>query len=438
MTMSGPRMRILLVAYDYPPLSSPHAIRWYYLSRELVRLGVQLHVLAPDLPVHGENSLRVPTGVIMHRCDAGGLAGWLARHQRARARAVRSVSQPLSAAGDIRVGPTTLNWKGRLQQRLERYIGHWVYPDSRGQWRAPASAALGELIDSIRPDILISSHEPAVTLQLGLQVVGRVPVWLVDLGDPVLAAYTPKRWRKRAGKLEADVCRTATAISVTTAGTRELLLARHRMGSEKIFVLSQGFDDALPRASAPAHTDYAGDLHLLYTGRFYSFRNPTALFEAVLALKHVRLTVAAPEVEPELLAYAARSEGRIMFIGEQPHAKVLELQQDCDVLVNIGNVQSVQTPGKLFEYLGSGKPILHCYYSDADPVNALIAAWRRGWSCRNDRNSLQILLNQLVRSPEKLQEASLGDASATACYGWSRLARDLLDRCIKLHANVSS
>ncbi|MEO8839005.1 MAG: glycosyltransferase [Herbaspirillum sp.] len=431
-------MRILLVAYDYPPLSSPHAIRWYYFSRELVRLGVEFHVLAPDLSAHAENGLAVPTGVIMHRCDAGGLAGWVARHRRARARAARSVSRPLSVAGETRVGPSTLNWKGRLQQRLERYIGHWVYPDSRGQWRAPASAALDRLIDSIRPDILISTHEPAVTLQLGLQVAGRVPVWLADLGDPVLASYTPKRWRKRAGELEAAVCRVATAISVTTAGTRDLLLARHGIGSAKIFVLSQGFDDTLLRAPAPPRADNARNLHLLYTGRFYSFRNPSALFEAVLALKHVRLTVVAPEVKPEFLVYAARSEGRITFIGEQPHAKVLALQQDCDVLVNIGNVQSVQTPGKLFEYLGSGKPILHCYYADADPVNALIAEWRRGWSCPNDRSSLQVLLSQLVDSPEKLQEAALGDASATACYGWSHLARDLLDRCINLHANVSS
>lgn len=430
-------MRILLVAYDYPPLSSPQAIRWYYLTRELVRLGAEVHVLCPELAIRDEIGLIAPPGIVMHRCYAGGLAGWLAR--RAQTRVTLGASRRFHPADGAQTDVVTLNWKGRLHHLLDRCISRWVYPDSRGQWRRPASTTLDKLINTVRPDVLITSHEPAVTLQLGLQVAARVPAWLADLGDPVLAAYTPKRWHRRATALEADVCRVATAISVTTAKTRELLLGRYALDPTKVFVLSQGFDDTLPARSTPSRNeDGQGCIHLLYTGRFYSFRDPTALFEAVAALEQVRLTVAAPDVKPGFLAYTAQSNGRIVFLGEQPHARVLELQQRCDLLVNIGNAQVAQTPGKLFEYLGSGKPILHCYYADDDPVNALIATWHRGWSCRNDRRSLQILLDELVRSPEKLQEASLGDASATASYGWSRLARDLLDRCINLHVNVPS
>jgi hypothetical protein len=60
-------MRILLIAYDYPPLSSPQAIRWYYLSRELARRGVELHVLVscicsiPDAFTHSGIPLRCST-----------------------------------------------------------------------------------------------------------------------------------------------------------------------------------------------------------------------------------------------------------------------------------------------------------------------------------------------------------------------------------------
>lgn len=430
-----PDMRILLVAYDYPPLNSPQAIRWYYLSRELACLGVDMHVLAPDLPAH-RNSLAVPPGVTVHRCDAGGLTGWLARRQKTRRQAL-SWSPQSHVTKITPVGSITLNWKGRLHQLLERCVGRWVYPDSRGQWRASAGAALDTLIDTIRPDVLISSHEPAVTLQLGLQVAGRVPAWLADFGDPVLAGYTPRHWRRRAGELEAAVCRVASAVSVTTVGTRELLQARHALDASKIFVLSQGFDDSLPRATAPTSRGRSGELHLLYTGRFYPFRDPTALFEAVLALQQIRLTIAAPEVKPEYLAYAARSGGRIVFLGEQPHAKVLALQQDCDVLVNIGNAMNVQIPGKLFEYLGSGKPILHCHYTDDDPVKVLLAAWRRGWSCRNERICLQAFLSRLVQFPEELNEATTGDIRVIVRYGWSYLARDLLDRCVKMRVTDS-
>ncbi|WP_161596174.1 glycosyltransferase [Rhodanobacter glycinis] len=422
-------MRILLVAYDYPPLNSPQAIRWYYLSRELVRLGVEVHVLAPDLHARGENSLAMPSRVVMHRCDAGGLAGWLSRRQRARPRALVSASPQSPAPKAMQVGSITLNWKGRLQQRLERYLGYWVYPDSRGQWRASAGAALDELIETIRPDVLISSHEPAVTLQLGLQVAGRVGAWFADLGDPVLAGYTPKRWRRRARELEAEVCRVATVVSVTTASTRELLLARHTMDPSKIFVLSQGFDDTLSPAVNLVRKSHPGELHLLYTGRFYPFRDPTALLEAVLELKQVRLTIVAPEVRPEYLAYAAKSDGRIVFLGEQPHAQVLKLQQQCDVLVNIGNALSAQTPGKLYEYLGSGKPILHCHSVEDDPAVGLLDEWRRGWSCANDLASLRIFLTTLVDAPERLYAMLTSDCNTVLAYGWSNLARCLLARC---------
>ena len=439
MTGADTPMRILLVAYDYPPLGSPQAIRWYYLSRELARLGVELHVLAPDIPARDGNNLAVPAGVTVHRCSAGGLAGWRARREYALHRETSSVP----ATDDAHAGPTHLNWKGRLYQRLERLIGCWVYPDSRGLWRMPAGKALEMLIDAVRPDVLISSHEPAVTLQLGLQVAARVPVWLADLGDPVLAGYTPRHWRRRAGELEAAVCRVATGISVTTEATRDLLVARHEIDASRVLVLHQGFDDTCPGDGAPEAASRAegatraGELHLLYTGRFYPFRDPIVLFDAVLGLESIRLTVAAPEVKSEYLAYAERSGGRIVFLGEQPHTRVLELQRQCDVLVNIGNAMNAQIPGKLFEYLGSGKPILHCQNSAVDPVVDLMQQWQRGWSCRYDRDAIQSLLTALLDSPQRVVDAATGDATAIAHYGWSRLAARLHAYCRRMMARTT-
>ena len=434
-TLDSPQsqlMRILLIAYDFPPFASPQAIRWCYLTRELVRLGVEVHVLAPQLST-SSTSMQVPEGVIVHRCDAGGLAGWLVRRQRVR----RPVAAPPSAdvrppSGTAPPHGTTLNWKGRLHRRLDRLIGLWCYPDSRGQWFAPACAALPGLLAEIQPDVMISSHEPAVSLEIGLQAAGKVGTWLADLGDPVLAPYTPRHWRRRAGRLEAQVCATAAAISVTTDGTRDQLIARHGVAPDKVFVLSQGYDDRHRRSPWTPRLkglETGGDVHLLYTGRFYPFRDPMALLEAVLAQPRVRLTVVAPEVKPEYLAIGARSAGRIVFLGEQPHDRVLALQAECDVLVNIGNVLEAQTPGKLYEYLGSGKPILHCHAVDDDPANALIRAWGRGWVCRNDRASLQAFLGELVASPQQCCAKLSRDDSGIEQYGWSALAGQLLRQC---------
>ena len=424
-------MRILLIAYNYPPQASPQAIRWHYLSRELARRGAKVHVLAPDVPAQAGAALDVPAGVTVHRCDAGGLAGWLARAQRRRYRNDAAGSR-VGAGTGRRNGTVTLNWKGRWLQQLQRWVGLACFPDSRGQWRRPARAALVQLVETLRPDVLISSHEPAVTLELGLGMATRVPAWLADLGDPVLTPYTPPRWRQRAWRLEEAVCRAASAIGVTTDDTRELLRVRHGADAAKIFVLSQGYDDSVPRTLSTEALAQGQSLRLLYSGRFYPFRNPVPLLEAVVALDRVRLTVVAPEVDPELLAYAERSGGRIVFAGEQPHERVLAWQRECDVLVNIGNALPAQVPGKLFEYLGSGKPILHCQSTDDDPAVALLAHWGCGWVCRNERASLQAVLADLLASPAQMVDAAAGDAEAIARHGWSRLGGELFERCRQL------
>ncbi|MDP1166110.1 hypothetical protein, partial [Klebsiella pneumoniae] len=49
----------------------------------------------------------------------------------------------------------------------------------------------------------------------------------------------------------------------------------------------------------------------------------------------------------------------VEFAGKKSHFECLELQRKADVLVNIGNVQSYQIPGKIYEYLGAEKAILH-------------------------------------------------------------------------------
>lgn len=429
-------MRILLIAYHYPPLATPQAIRWHYLSRELVRRGAQVHVLAPDLPARAESALAVPPGVTLHRCAAGGVAGWLARWQRGRARPAADGGVATSGEAIPRAGKAaTLNWKGRALHGVQGLVGWYCFPDSSGQWRRSARRELDRLVDSLRPDLLISSHEPAVTLELGLSVAARVPAWLVDLGDPVLAPYTPARWRRRAARLERMACQAADAIVVTTPATGELLRARHGIPAARLLVLSQGFDDSVPRR--PTLLPPGRPLHLLYSGRFYRFRDPGPLFDAVLALDGVRLTVVAPTVSPQWLAYAARSQGRIEFTGEQPHARVLAWQRECDVLVNIGNAVPAQMPGKLIEYLGSGKPILHCQSTDDDPAVPLLAQWRCGWVCRNDSASLRVLLGELLAAPQRIVDAAAGDAEAIAGHGWSRLGGELFARCESLVAGTA-
>jgi len=51
---------------------------------------------------------------------------------------------------------------------------------------------------------------------------------------------------------------------------------------------------------------------------------------------------------------------------------VLRVQASSDVLVYLGNKLDTQVPGKIFEYMGSRRPILCIIQNKKDPVAKIV------------------------------------------------------------------
>ncbi len=429
--------RVLLVAYEFPPSPSPQSLRWAYLARELALSGHEVHVLAPEHPGTGDGLPQLPASVTVHRTYAGPVMGVL----NARAKR-RSMPQPsasgvhLGADGAAAGEPTDglnwkgrlwhagLNWKGRLFLLVQSFLAKLLFPDLRAEWMPWARRRLFELLDQLQPGVVISSHEPATTLSLGLLAKQKGFRWIADLGDPVLAPYTPNRWKQRALRLERAVCRQADAITVTTETARNLLVARHGVIAGKITVLTQGFDG---RVVAGGDRRSSDRLELLYTGSFYSFRRANDLVEAVAAEPGIRLNIAAIKVPDEIVQASRRAPEAIRLLGFLPHAAALELQRQADVLVNIGNDDPCQVPGKLFEYLGAGRPILHLDDDGMSAAAELIRAYRRGWTCPNRREAIGARLKELLAARrEGAMEAGLDlGRGIVGRHDWRALAPQL-------------
>lgn len=434
-------MRILLIAYEFPPTPSPQSLRWTYLVRELAGQGHEVHVLTPDVIGYGPGGLpEVPDTVRVHRTFAGPLMGMLALRARRKKRIdptpIGSVTaQPTLPSERVeldwngRVWPAELNWKGRLFRSLKALAAVVMYPDSRAEWTPWARWRLKKLLRQIEPDIVVASHEPANTLKLGLLAKSLGHVFFADLGDPVLAPYTPARWRKRAHSIEAAVCSRADHVTVTCEGARELMMRRHGIAADRISVLTQGFDDRLPEVDPAQRPTLFDDrrLELLYAGSFYTFRRTDALLKAVLATSGVRLNIATANAPAELIDASLAHPEQIRILGFVSHRDTLFLQRHADVLVNIGNSDPSQVPGKIYEYLGSGRPILHLGDNADDAARQLVGRMRAGWCCRSDPVQIAHLLNRL-RQSVGLGEALRGvPKSDAAQYGWSRTARALAE-----------
>lgn len=432
-------MRLLLIAYEFPPSPSPQSLRWTYLARELSVLGHEVHVLTVDLGGETPGLPSLPDSIHVHRTFPGLLRGALSARRAYRARRAGTPAQAVPVSGseppphaDAPAAPLRppRGWKQRLSERIQS-IAAWVYfPDIRGEWRPRGSKALRDLMAKVDPDLVISSHEPATTLELGLLAARHGKPWVADLGDPVLAPYTPPRWRQCASALEAATCRAADAIVVTSAPTRDLLHERHGRASE-VHVVTQGFD------SAPALPDLApvfdpARLELLYTGSLYAFRRVDRLLSALAEVPEARLNIASVTVPEHVLQLAKAMPRQVNLLGFMPHATALALQRRADVLVNIANADPAQIPGKFYEYLGARRPILYVG-STEDPIAAQIGELRRGWSCPDEVERLAALLRSLAQAhrQQRLESGLDLGIEPVEQFSWQRLARRLDEQVLR-------
>lgn len=416
-------MRFLLIAYEFPPSPSPQSLRWAYLARELVVRGHQVRVLTIHLGGETPGLPELPPGLETHRTFAGPLRGLLA-HLRDRRRSRQP--SPSATSGPIAASPLRppRSWKQSLSESAQNLAARFLFPDVRGEWFPWARRALSRCLEEFEPDIVISSHEPATSLELGLIAKAKGYRWIADLGDPVLAPYTPPRWHARALRVERETCRKADHLIVTHSGAATLLTERHGL-RPGISTISQGY--APEPHPTPSEIPFDPKrLELLYTGSFYHFRKPDDLVTAIAAHPRARLNIASVTVPESLLRAAQTLPEQVRLLGFLPHRHILQLQRSADVLINIANEDPAQVPGKLYEYLGAGRPILHVTRQH-DTSAELILSLRRGWVSDGSLSSLQRWFDRAsqLKAGAGLDEGlELGPGSVEQ-YSWPALGTRL-------------
>jgi glycosyltransferase involved in cell wall biosynthesis len=414
-------MRLLVIAYEYPPVAAAQSLRWFYLANELAALGVDVEVLTTRIrDVWGFRG-RIHPEITVHRCFPGpfiGAAGWLS------ARLGHNPGPADRAAG---AAPGLAE---RGYRRLRRLLDNLLFPDLRSEWLPFARRALADLLGQRQYDVLISAHEPGVDLLLGrwARRRWRLP-WIVDLADPVLTPYTPV-WRRRLdARFEAAICRQADHVVVTTNSALDCLCARHGLKRERFSVITQGFDAAPDGQTSPVAPS-AGEFVLVYTGSLYAdFRNPAELIEALAAVPRCRLMVAGHVGACRPLFQSLGEQ--VSLLGQRDHRDCLSLQRRASLLISLGNRQSYQIPGKLFEYFGAARPILHIASSADDPAAEVLAATRRGMVVVNRRERIAAALRELYQDWEAgaLDRRFDLTPGAVRAYAWSAGAARLRDLC---------
>jgi len=365
--------KILIVAYHFPPDASVGALRPAKFAKYLPEFGwapivltVKEHLYPATDPSRSKDAASIRdicrTRVLPQASALYvQMKAWLGR-RRARngaATSSRPRPHPASRRSGLRRFVLSLEW----------------LPDEKQMWIPMAIWHGLRLVRRHAIDATFTSGPPMSchVVGLALKLLTGLP-WIADFRDPWLAhregtlvpsttfSKTVEAW------LENATLKTADKVVVTTERLQTNLRERCPAAAGKIEVIPNGYDpsDFILPPSVENPSREARRFTLTHAGTIYYHRSPDAFLRSLSDLV--------------CRGQLPRDRVRVRFLGESPgvrercaelglgdivtaegtvsYERCIEALYGSDVLVLFAQGQPLQVPGKFYDYVAVGKPIL--------------------------------------------------------------------------------
>ncbi len=400
-----PRQRVLMIAHQFPPAGGSGSNRALAFARYLPECGWEPIVVTPGAAWAANRDGRLlqelPPGLrVIHTRSLEGRpsqAGLMRRSHTAQSgsppdQKLHPGSSPGCESGSSRHRsiPTGEAAGGRgssLPTVLRSHLGHLKrFPDAHLGW-LPFAVAASRRVDY---DVAYTSSGPFTSHLVGLLLkrLTKRP-WVAELRDgwyrwnrAIFPDYPA--WRDvLERRLEAAALKGAERVVLVTDRMADAFRCQYPdLPPSHFGVVPNGFDRAqFPEAPLPPSSGKTFDV--VHAGALYYGRSLSALLEAV---KRLVESVPAFALEFNLklvgtLDSAARAElassrlaERIRCQGQLDHASTLQAMRAADLLLLVANTTpgaEATVPGKLFEYLAVGRPVLAIAPADSSTADVL-------------------------------------------------------------------
>lgn len=371
--------RVGFLTYYFPPVGGGGTPRTVKFVKYLPHHGYRPLVLAVDPTAHDYSREFQPDPTPLAELDPA-------------AYDVLRVQDPATSA----------RWRGVLSSRVYPFLWaggyRWLY-DAQRSWALRAGRELLRLPRNHRPDLIYVSAAPVGALEAGSASARRLGIpWVADLRD-LWTCDTVRTFPSRlhfawVRRFERHILRTAAAIIANTplsaVRLQELVGARH---AQRVVVITNGFDPAEVEAAKARTARPAGaPIVLLHAGTLYdpgvrrprlgryfphaiddTARSILPLAQALVALREadpalctrlrIRLMGHTPPDSRRLIA-SMGLEDQVQCEGTVTREVALQSIADADALIVLQMAWEdpkrpmPYVPGKVYEALASGKPIL--------------------------------------------------------------------------------
>ena len=360
--------RVLVVSYYWPPSGGGGVQRWLKFAKLLPEFGWDPIVVTPsnpDVPITDPSLSRdVHEGV-----EVWSFPVW---------EPTRALSKLGLQGNTSRLGADQSS-SPSLASRLVKWVrGNIFVPDARVGWVRPTTRKVLARVRHEPVDLIVTTGPPHSMHLIGLALKRATGLpWVADFRDPWSTMdYLDDfglgpRARRLIAKMERAVVASADRILVTSPGAlQEIGLDDASKGA----LIPNGWDrDDFPdHPPAPASNDKPVLGHF---GALYGARNAPALWSALGESDWV--LKAGGQLSDDVRASMDQSGVELDWKGDLSHAEAIQAMHACDALVVVHNNSDsakASTPGKMFECLAAGRPMLVVGPAQGD-LEALCATW---------------------------------------------------------------
>lgn len=384
------KRRILIVAHNFPPLASGGVHRPVKFARYLRELGWEVEVLSvKDIRYHAydRSLLAELEGVAVHRAGSleplrlNWLLGWRPVAGDAYVAGFKTLEE--MARGEAAAPVSALS---RFYGNVARYL---FQPDDQIFWFPFGVARATRLVEERRFDAVLTTSPPESCHLVGLALKYLAGArWVADFRDAWSTHHLRRgllSYHKCVNRvLEKWVLKAADGVVANTAAMARRV-AKSGGPRLKILTLPNGFDPADFGEPLPKAED--GDFVVVHNGSFRGGRRALPLLEGFAAARERDGDFAA-RAKLYLLGLARADDARaaeglglkgvVFHVGYLRHADALRACAGADVLALVMAAEEGPglVPGKLYEYLGLGRPVLAAV--PAGEVRDILARATRG------------------------------------------------------------
>ena len=387
--------RLLLLCYFYPPLAGGGVHRVLGFTRWLPERGWDCTVVCAgpeDYWVRDETlEGRIPPQTEVIRVPGGSaLSAWL-RLRRGR---YRAAGPGTSAAS---TGPGAAGRRsGLLFGGLRSLSDLLLLPDSYAGWARRARGVAASRLSRGDVSAVLSTSPPDSVHLTGLLLARRFGLpWVADFRDPWIGLHfrrPPTAWHAaRQRDLERQVLTGADLVLAASRTHADDLERDAEARPRRVVHLPNGFEPDVVASvpTAPGHVPRDPQhFTLVFSGTLSLMPDVEVLFEALHQLlarrpearRRIRVRLAGPfDTDYEDRAMALGLKGIVGFTGPLAHGEARSLQRAADLLL-LWKPRGYRTmvPGKTYEYLDAGRPILALLEED-DEAARLVR--RAGGTC---------------------------------------------------------